>query len=87
MAEKRSRRQRRPVTGMDWEAQILAQDLMQTQLRLQQAYAAFDQVSDPDLVEAWSYEISAQQARYNYLLRQSKTLQQPERPEGGEARA
>ena len=87
MAEKRSRRQRRPEAGTDWEAQVLAQDLMQTHLRLQQAYAAFDQVSDPDLVEAWSYEISAQQARYNYLLRQSKNLQQPEQPGSGEARA
>lgn len=87
MAEKHPRRQRRPAAGTDWEAQVLAQDLMQTHLRLQQAYAAFDQVSDPDLVEAWSYEISAQQARYNYLLRQSKSLQQPEQPGSGEARA
>lgn len=87
MAEKHPHRQRRPAAGTDWEAQVLAQDLMQTHLRLQQAYAAFDQVSDPDLVEAWSYEISAQQARYNYLLRQSKSLQQPEQPGSGEARA
>lgn len=61
----------------------LEQELRQVRLRLGRAYAAFELVSDPDLLDAWLYEINAQQARYSYLLREYRGLsrQQPDREE------
>lgn len=58
------------------EAGALEQELQETRLRLRRAYEAFDLVSDPDLVEAWIFEINAQQARYSYLLKRRKALEQ-----------
>ena len=43
---------------------------------LRRAYLAFDQTADPDLIEAWTFEIRAQKARYAYLLRQRKHLEE-----------
>ena len=60
---------------------------IETARRLRQAYGAFDLVTDPDLVEAWIFEISAQRARYSYLLKQRKRLEQAsdEAAQGGAA--
>ena len=58
------------------EAQLLQTELEQTKVNLQQAYGAFEQMTDPDLVEACIFEIKANSARYDYLLRQLKQLEQ-----------
>ena len=47
----------------------LQQELHSTALALKEAYEKFNYVSEPELVEACVYEISALKARYNYLLR------------------
>ncbi len=39
---------------------------------LTHAYAQFDAVTAPELVDACVYEINAVEARYNYLLRRIK---------------
>lgn len=59
------------------EAAALEQSLRETQCQLSQAYAGFNAVSDGDLVESYVYEIQALQARYSYLLRQRKALEDP----------
>ena len=66
------------VTEPAAELLALEQALEETARRLQQAYGAFDLVTDPDLVEAWVFEISAQRARYSYLLKQRKRLEAAE---------
>lgn len=53
------------------------QDLVQPELRdtrvaLSQAYARFNAVCAPELVDACVYEINAELSRYDYLLRQIK---------------
>ena len=50
----------------------LQQELHSTALALKEAYEKFNYVSEPELVEASVYEISALKARYSYLLRQVK---------------
>lgn len=72
-----TRQAKRPkaATGAAAELAALEQALGETARRLRQAYGAFDLVTDPDLVEAWVFEISAQRARYSYLLKQRKHLE------------
>ena len=84
MTEKRERR-RKAVPQEQGEIWLLERELCETSRRLQQAYDAFNLVSDPDLVEAWVYEINAQQARYAYLLKRRKALGVPA-PEKDEVR-
>ena len=59
------------------DAQQSAQTQLQLELHstgqaLKEAYEKFNYVSEPELVEASVYEISALKARYSYLLRQIK---------------
>jgi hypothetical protein len=69
------------------ERETLMGELFRCREKLSQAYAAFDLVSDPDLVEAWTYEISAQRARYHYLIRQIKQVNGECTASDGEVRA
>ena len=50
--------------------------LQMTELRreLDSAYSNFNSVSDPQLLEAIVFEISALQSRYSCMLREIKTL-------------
>ena len=70
-------------------------ELQSTNQALRHAYDKFNFASEPELVEACSYEISSLKARYNYLLRQmkeltdyqpaaSKTIAQPAAPEAAQ---
>lgn len=56
----------------DPELELLKQELNTAQSHLQQAYHHLDLVVEPELVEACVYEISAIQARCNYLIRAIK---------------
>lgn len=53
----------------------LEQELEESGRLLRQAYDGFNRVSDPDLVDAWIYEINARQSQYSYLLRVRKGLE------------
>ncbi len=61
----------------------LQQELHHTGKALKEAYEKFNYVSDAELVEACSYEISALKARYSYLLRRIKELSAPEPVDDG----
>lgn len=52
----------------------LKTSLRETQTALDQAHAAFDYTSDPELTEACIFEIRSLQARMNYLVRKIKEL-------------
>lgn len=45
---------------------------------INQAYVAFNMADDADLIESCVFEINALQARYNYLLKQAKWLEEAE---------
>ncbi len=46
---------------------------------INQAYVAFNMADDADLIESCVFEINALQARYNYLLKQVKWLEEGEK--------
>ena len=57
------------------ERQELMNSLSHTRTLINQAYGGFNSTSDNDLIESYVYEINALQARYNYLLRRFKELE------------
>lgn len=56
----------------------LLADIEKTKLALDSAYSNFENVSDPDLVDCYIYELNALQKRYKFLLRQVKEIDQQE---------
>lgn len=67
----------------DAELDDLLRALSHTQREIDQAYNRFNFASDPDLVEAYVYEINAMQCRYNYLLRRVKERRSAISPAAG----
>ena len=59
----------------DPELLALKAELQEAQGELSLAYRRFDQALDPELVESCVYQISAVQARCNYLIRAIKARQ------------
>jgi len=57
------------------ERQELMNSLAHTRALINQAYGGFNTASDGDLIESFVFEINALQARYNYLLRRVKELE------------
>ena len=53
----------------DSSLQELFTELSDTRFALSQAFARFNNTTEPELLDACIFEISATQARYNYLLR------------------
>lgn len=68
--KKRGKRYRPP----EERRMLVEQELEESGRLLRQAYAGFNRVSDPDLVDAWIYEINARQSQYSYLLKMRKGL-------------
>lgn len=67
----------RPVkTARDREQEQLLQTLAQTRVLINQAYSGFNTAKDHDLIESFVFEINALQARYSYLLRRIKALEE-----------
>ena len=61
------------------QAELMA-SLRQAQQSLDQAYLAFDDITDGELVESCIFEIRSLQSRINYLLRQLKLLEERQAP-------
>lgn len=66
---------KRPEDQQDEEARALREGLVKTRTLINQAYACFNSTGDPDLIESYVFEINALQARYSYLLRRVKELE------------
>ena len=60
------------------EKKELIEVMARTRVEINQAYAGFNQQSDPDLVESYVYEINSLQSRYSYLVRRMKALESRE---------
>lgn len=52
----------------------LVSDIEKTKIAIESAYSNFENVSDPDLIDCYIYEVNAMQKRYKFLLRQVKEL-------------
>lgn len=64
---------RRRAVARDQSMQELFTELNDARLALAQAYDRFNAVHEPGLVDACVYDINAQLARYDYLLRRIKS--------------
>lgn len=67
---------RRTDRELEEERHTLLEGMRQTKLSINQAYAGFNTTRDPDLIESYVFEINALQARYSYLLRQVRALEE-----------
>lgn len=65
---------RRAKTYDEHYALLLA-DLTQTKNNLDSAYANFQNVVDPDLIDSYIYEVNAMQLRYKFLLGRLKQIE------------
>ena len=73
----RTLRRRLPTPEQE-ERQALLDGLERTKILIHQAYACFNQESDPDLIESYVFEINALQSRYSYLLKRVRELEESE---------
>ena len=54
--------------------ECILEDLEKTKFELESAYSGFDNVTDPDLIDCYIYELNAIMKRYKYLLNQVTCL-------------
>ena len=54
--------------------ECILEDLEKTRYELETAYCGFDNVTDPDLIDCYIYEVNAVMKRYRYLLNQAAAL-------------
>ena len=66
---------RRVGSARETERRELMQSLTHTRTLINQAYGGFNNTSDSDLIESYVFEINSLHARYNYLLRRVKELE------------
>lgn len=59
---------------MDTEENSILNDIAKTRYALENAYAGFDNATDPDLIDCYIYEVNAIQKRYKYLLQQAANM-------------
>ena len=50
---------------------VLLDDLERTKRELEHVYSAFSNVTDPDLIDSYIYEVNAIMKRYRYLLQRA----------------
>lgn len=78
MAEAVKTRRKRKTDPAGEERRELLEVMARTRVEINQAYACFNQQSDPDLVDSFVYEINALRSRYSYLVRRMKELERRE---------
>ena len=54
--------------------ECILEDLEKTKYELETAYSGFDNVTDPDLIDCYIYEVNSIMKRYRYLLNQAASL-------------
>ena len=59
----------------DTRCTVLLDDLARTKKELDHVYAAFSNVTDPDLIDAYIYQLNSAQLRYRFLLNSVKEYQ------------
>lgn len=59
---------------VDGEKLTIREELAKTRFALENAYLGFDNVTDPDLIDCYIYELNAVMKRYKYLLNQAAKM-------------
>ena len=54
--------------------ECILEDLEKTKYELETAYCGFDNVTDPDLIDCYIFEVNSILKRYRYLLNQAASL-------------
>lgn len=57
--------------ALELEKISIREELLQARRALENAYAGFDNVTDPDLIDCYIFELNAVMKRYKYLLEQA----------------
>lgn len=71
----------RTVTEKEIARNALLSDLEKTKRALEIAYSGFDNVTEPDLIDCYIYEVNAIMKRYKFLMAQADLLTlSPEAP-------
>ena len=75
--------QQTPVSLSDSEEisetkENLLEDLKKTRYALEVAYSGFDNVTDPDLIDCYIYEVNSVQKRYKFLLELVRQMEKEE---------
>lgn len=56
---------------LDLQKLSIREELLQARHALEIAYSGFDNVTDPDLIDCYIYEVNAVMKRYKFLLEQA----------------
>ena len=75
--------QQTPVSLSDSEEisetkENLLEDLKKARYALEVAYSGFDNVTDPDLIDCYIYEVNSVQKRYKFLLELVRQMEKEE---------
>ena len=62
----------RTISEREMKRNALLSDLEKTKRALEIAYYGFDNVTEPDLIDCYIYEVNAMQLKYKFLLRRLK---------------
>lgn len=66
---------RRDAEAAPTPRDVLLSDIEKNRDALATAYSGFDNVTDPDLIDCYIYEIDSTLKRYRFLLQQAQRLQ------------
>lgn len=61
---------------------LLREEMKKALITLQSAYSGFDNVTDPDLIDCYIFQVNSALKRYRYLLNQARILHPMEEEEG-----
>lgn len=62
---------RRNISEKEMQRNSILADIEKTRCALEDAYAGFDSVTDPDLIDCYIYEVNSILKRYKFLLEQA----------------
>lgn len=62
-------------TIIDGHKLTIQEELAKSRYALEIAYSNFDNVTDPDLIDCYIYEVNAVMKRYKYLLEQAAEME------------
>lgn len=64
----------RTISEHEMKRNALLSDLEKTKRALEIAYSGFDNVTEPDLIDCYIYEVNAIMKRYQFLMAQADLL-------------
>lgn len=62
------------ISEKEMQRNSILADIEKTRCALEDAYAGFDNVTDPDLIDCYIYEVNSVLKRYKFLLEQAAKI-------------